>query len=52
MITFFSIAGAMIYLDDAGRQIGYEDVFSKIDMCRKHYIDVGLGERYVDQFIR
>jgi len=52
MITFFSIAGAMIYLDDAGRQTGYEDVFSKIDMCRKHYIDVGLGERYVDQFIR
>ncbi len=52
MITFFSIAGAMIYLDDAGRQTGYEDVFSKIDMCRKHYIEAGLGERYVDQFIR
>ena len=52
MITFFSIAGAMIYLDDAGRQTGYEDVFSKIDMCRRHYIEVGLGERYVDQFIR
>ena len=52
MMTFFSIAGAMIYLDDAGRQTGYEDVFSKIDMCRKHYIEVGLGERYVDQFVR
>jgi hypothetical protein len=41
----------MIYLDDAGRQIGYEDVFSKIDMCRRHYVAVGLGEQYVDQFI-
>ena len=52
MITFFNIAGAMIYLDDAGRQVGYEDVFSKIEMCRRHYVEVGLGERYLDQFIR
>ena len=52
MITFFNISGAMIYLDHAGQQIGYEDVFSKIDMCRRHYGDVGLGTDYVDQFIR
>lgn len=52
MITFFNIAGAMIYLDDDGRQVGYEDVFSKIEMCRRHYADVGLGGGYVDQFIR
>src|SRR5215831_20932902 len=52
MITFFNIAGAMIYLDGEGQQIGYEDVFSKIEMCRRHYGAVGLGERYVDQFIR
>ena len=52
MITFFNISGAMIYLDNAGQQIGYEDVFSKIEMCRGHYGDVGLGADYVDQFIR
>jgi 2,4'-dihydroxyacetophenone dioxygenase len=52
MITFFNISGAMIYLDEEGRQTGYEDVFSKIDMCRKHYRECGLGEAYVDQFIR
>ena len=52
MITFFNIAGAMIYLDDAGRQVGYEDVFTKIDMCRTHYAGVGLGTEYVEQFIR
>ena len=52
MITFFNISGAMIYLDQAGRQMGYEDVFSKIEMCRRHYGDVGLGADYVDQFIR
>lgn len=52
MITFFNISGAMVYLDDQGNQTGYEDVFSKIEMCRKHYEAVGLGADYVDQFVR
>jgi 2,4'-dihydroxyacetophenone dioxygenase len=52
MITFFNIAGAMIYVDEDGRTVGYEDVWSKIEMCRAHYLAVGLGARYVDQFIR
>ncbi len=52
MITFFNISGAMIYLDEEGRQVGYEDVWSKIEMCRRHYLDVGLGDGYVEQFIR
>jgi len=52
MITFFNISGAMIYLDADGRQIGYEDVFTKIAMCRAHYEQVGLGGKYVDRFVR
>ncbi len=52
MITFFNISGAMIYLDDAGRTIGYEDVWTKIEMCRRHYADVGLGAEFVDRFVR
>jgi quercetin dioxygenase-like cupin family protein len=52
MITFFNIHGAMVYVDEAGRHTGYEDVFTKIAMCRKHYAAVGLGEGYVDQFVR
>lgn len=52
MITFFNISGAMIYLDESGRQTGYEDVFSKIEMCRAHYTAAGLGAGFVDQFIR
>jgi 2,4'-dihydroxyacetophenone dioxygenase len=52
MITFFNISGAMIYLDEQGGQTGYEDVFSKIDMCRKYYRECGLGAEFVDQFIR
>ena len=52
MITFFNISGCMIYLDDDNKQIGMEDVFTKIDMCRRHYAAVGLGADYVDQFVR
>ncbi len=52
MITFFNISGCMIYLDENNRQNGYEDVFTKIDMCRAHYVEAGLGADYVDQFIR
>ena len=52
MITFFNISGAMIYLDEQGRQTGYEDVWTKIDMCRRHYAACGLGASYTEQFIR
>ena len=52
MITFFNIAGAMVYVDEAGQTTGYEDVFTKIEMCRRHYVDCGLGKAYVDQFVR
>jgi len=52
MITFFNIHGAMVYVDEQGQHTGYEDVFTKIEMCRKHYAAVGLGAEYVDQFVR
>lgn len=52
MITLFQVNGVMLYVDPYGETLGYEDVFTKIDMCRNHYSDVGLGEDYVDQFLR
>ena len=52
MITFFNIHGAMVYVDEEGRHTGYEDVFTKIEMCRKHYADCGLGADFVQQFVR
>ena len=52
MITFFNIHGAMVYVDENGQPTGYEDVFTKIAMCRRHYTANGLGETYVDQFVR
>jgi 2,4'-dihydroxyacetophenone dioxygenase len=52
MITLFQVNGAMIYVDPDGAVLGYEDVFTKIDLCRRHYAEAGLGPDYVQQFIR
>ena len=52
MITLFQVNGLMLYVDPYGTALSYEDVFTKIDMCRRHYAACGLGEGYVDQFIR
>jgi quercetin dioxygenase-like cupin family protein len=52
MITLFNIHGAMVYVDEQGKTTGYEDVFTKIEMCRRHYAACGLGADYVDAFVR
>jgi 2,4'-dihydroxyacetophenone dioxygenase len=52
MITYFQVNGVMYYVDPWGKHTGYEDVFTKLDMCRQHYTAVGLGEDYVKRFIR
>jgi quercetin dioxygenase-like cupin family protein len=52
MITYFQVNGVMVYVDPWGKTMGYEDVFTKIEMCRAHYAAVGLGEDFVDRYIR
>jgi quercetin dioxygenase-like cupin family protein len=52
MVTFFNISGAMIYLDGDDEIVGRDDVFTKLDMCRKHYEACGLGADYVRRFVR
>jgi quercetin dioxygenase-like cupin family protein len=52
MITFFNISGAMIYVDERGEPTSFEDVHTKIAMCRAHYRQAGLGDDYITQFIR
>ena len=48
----FQVNGVMYYVDPYGKHLGYEDVFTKIDMCRAHFEKVGLGADYVKKFIR
>ena len=42
----------MYYVEPSRKGVGFEDVFTKIDLCRKHYEAVGQGADFVDQFIR
>ena len=52
MVTLFQVNGSLIYVDPQGAAIGYEDVFTRIEKARAHYAAAGLGEHYVEQFIR
>ena len=52
MITYVQVNGVMYYTDPYGKGMGYEDVFTKIEMCNKHFEAVGLGADYTKQFIR
>lgn len=52
MLTLFQVNGSLIYVDPQGEAQGYEDVFTRIEKARAHYARVGLGEDFVDQFIR
>ena len=52
MITWFHNTGGYTYVDEHGVPIGYEDVFTKIELARKHYKAIGLGDDYVQRLIR
>jgi len=52
MITLFNVTGPLLYCDEEGGVVNAEDVFDKLRMAKEHYIRVGLGADYVQQFVR
>ncbi len=52
MVTLFHVSGALIYCDAEGKPCGFDDVHTKIEMCRRHFVESGLGESCVDRFVR
>ncbi len=52
MITLFHVCGALVYYAEDGSPCGHDDVHTKIEMCRRHFADVGLGSDFVEQFVR
>ncbi|KAG7344295.1 2,4'-dihydroxyacetophenone dioxygenase [Nitzschia inconspicua] len=52
MITLFHVTGSLLYCDPEGKVTGAEDVFTKLELAKKHYANVGLGEDFVQQFVR
>lgn len=52
MITLFHVTGSLLYCDTEGNVVGADDVFTKLELAKKHYEKIGLGEDYVQQFVR
>jgi hypothetical protein len=52
MTVLFHNFGPLINVDEAGNAAGFTDVFTRIELCRRHYHAVGLGEDYVQRLIR
>ena len=52
MTALFHVHGPLIYLDDDGNAVDYEDVFVRVDKYAKHCRSVGLGEDWVRSLIR
>lgn len=52
MITLFHTTGTITYVDPDGNVTGFEDVFTRLETCRRHFETVGLGADFVNQFIK
>ena len=52
MITWFHNTAGYTYVDPDGNPVAYEDVFTKIAAAKRHYIAIGLGEDYINRFLR
>lgn len=52
MITMFHVTGTLLYVGEGDEIIGFDDVFSKLEKAKKWYKECGLGEDYVQQFVR
>lgn len=52
MTTFFVTRGSLIYTDADGTQTGYEDVFTRLALCRSHYAEHGFDPSVIDAMIR
>jgi hypothetical protein len=46
MVTMFTVTGALVYVEPDGTAIGYDDVFTRLELSRAHYRSVGLGDLF------
>jgi hypothetical protein len=54
MVAIFVVGGGLVYLDKPmdGSFAAYEDGFSALDLCRKHYRQAGMDVRKLDLLVR
>lgn len=51
MVTLFQVNGSLLYVNPDGDPTGYDDVFTRLEATRAHYIAAGLGN-HVEQLVR
>lgn len=54
MVGLFHVTGSLLYCnpDNHDEVIGFDDVFTKLQKAKAWYKECGLGEDYVQQFVR
>ena len=52
MTAIFHVHGPLVYLDEQGNAVDYDDVFLRLDRYAKYCREVGLGDDYVKSLIR
>ena len=52
MKCLFHNFGPLIYVDSEGKQVGYDDVFTRLDRFKAHYEANGLGADFATRLIR
>src|SRR3954463_578556 len=52
MVTLFQVNGALVYVDQQGGAMGYDDVFTRLEGTRRHYESAGVDPEYLDTLIR
>jgi quercetin dioxygenase-like cupin family protein len=52
MVTLFQVNGALVYVDQQGGALGYDDVFTRLEGARRHYASVGVDAGYLDTLTR
>jgi 2,4'-dihydroxyacetophenone dioxygenase len=52
MVTLFQVNGALVYVDQQGGAMGYDDVFTRLEGTRRHYESAGVDAEYLESLIR
>jgi hypothetical protein len=52
MVTLFQVNGALVYVEQDGTAIGYDDVFTRLEKTRRHFAEQGLPAETLDALIR
>ncbi len=51
MVTPFQVTGCRLYFDSQSTPTGFDDIFTRIEKNRAHYVSFGLEASYVKQLV-